>query len=397
MEQITSKETMTWVSHAIAYFNNVGKNQKDLAKVLGIEESRLSEMKHGTAKMSPSLMERIVDACGAPRRGTGRFESVEIYDNLASFFELFDRVSNNRFFSRLNTVFSRDDYIKVIASKFRLESNNRNVVPEKEHQKLTINKINELLRSTEFEKSCRSYEESLKPSNNQNLKWRNYENDFFSKNGFKMNGLIADTKEIFHILYLQFLLRNHDSGYKFANDEKVNINPLIEYSPVVITGKKILTMSNCDIKNAPINCSVIQQFGEIHEYNEIPTDDSLNNLHFEHTVSVKPDLWSEVLIELYLSEAMNYHLLIHLSKKSISKRILPQITVEDREALENGSLGEIEKDDRVIVIQNINILALFNYIDEIKKWCALPLDTHYKLKQEIAIEGGYVPGAKVLV
>lgn len=397
MEQITTKETMTWVNHAIAHFNSMEKNQKELARILGIEESRLSEMKRGTAKMSPSLMENIIDICGAPKRGKGRFEFVEMYDDLSSFLESFDNVSDNFFFRRLNDALSRNDYVDALIHAYNLEPGSHDAILEKDRRELTISKVNEILKSTAFAELCCIYQDSLKSSNNSDFKWQNYQPEGCYRRSFKMNNLIIDTEEAFHSLYLQWLLLSQYSEYKFASDTKININPLIEYSPVVITGKRILTVSSGYVKGPPMNNHVTQQFGNLQNYNELPTRNSLGFINSKHVISVKPDLWNEAFVELYLSEAMNYHLLIHLSKKSISKYCDPEIHDEFTAISEKNLLAEVGKDDRVIVINNINVLNLFNNMEDIRKWCGLPSDNHYELKQEIAIAGGYVPGAKVLV
>jgi len=383
MEEITIKETMTWIGHAIAYFNNKEKYQKDIAKILDIEESRLSEMKRGTRKMPSSLMEKIVDACGAPRRGVGRFEFVEMYGSLYEFFEKFDDVTDNHFFRRLSEALSRNDYINFLIKGYNLKPDTIENITEVEQREFIINRVNKLLRSPKFNKLCSSYQESLISSQSRDFNWMNNDlNEYF-----EMNDIIIKDGASFHCLYLQWLLLNH-AEYEFGNKSTVNIAPLIDSSPVVITGARILNISNDRICKAPININVTKRFGSVNGYPEIstgdisryhgrcPSQDLLTYPMDTNMISVKPDLWEKVQCELYLGEAMNYHLLINLTRYNYS---------------------EVGKYNRMILIHNINPLSLLNCIEEMRKWCGLPLDNHYQLKQAIARAGGYVPGAKVLI
>jgi len=57
----------------------------------------------------------------------------------------------------------------------------------------------------------------------------------------------------------------------------------------------------------------------------------------------------------------------------------------------------VKENDLFVVIENIDSRKLFSIIEDVRKWCALPIDNHFELKKNIARAGGYVPGARVLV
>ena len=115
MNDLTKYDTILWIKHAIANFKGIGKNQKKLSEQLGIEETRLSEMKAGKAVMTPNLMKKITELCGTPRRNPGRFEYAELYDDLNLFFSCFADVTEKRFYRQILNTLENVEYIELIS------------------------------------------------------------------------------------------------------------------------------------------------------------------------------------------------------------------------------------------------------------------------------------------
>lgn len=403
MPKLTKHDTMLWINHAIANFKSRGKNQKDLAAKLGLEESRLSEMKSGTGTISPSLMERIVDLCGAPRRNPGRYEMLEMYDSLEVFFESFRPVTENRFYRNLIETFNKDSYINQICKHTYLEPETFDCSEPEAKRELTVTRINELLHSEEFNAICLQYKEHLHQKEGRDFSWKNDKigDGWHERDCFKMNELYIKNFGVFHGLYLLWLLASHIDNYSFASGEPVNLNPLKDLSPVVLIGRCLLFMNNSRLdEHSPINQASKELFGKKAHYRDI------NGRHFSEAEDLDyisdqschvPDFWQHVCCELYLSDNMNYHLLIHLAPSSIIRYIDPDIEHEYKAILDINQLSDIRAEDRAAMITNINPLDLFQQIEEVRKWCGLPQDSHYELKKQIAKAGGYIPGVKVLV
>lgn len=389
MDKITKQDTMLWINHAIARFNGLGKNQKNLAEALGMNETRLSEMKGGKGNISPNLMERIVDLCGAPKRGKGRFEYTEIYNRLDDFLETYDSISTNRYYHRLIKALSAKEYIEELLSNVFLDSGVFDGQSDKLRHEFIINLINKVIQSDEFSSICFGYQEALKSDRGSNFDWKNYSPQRNYPDVFMMKGLIVDKKEIFHALYLQWLLLQKYPEYVFSLKNELTPEALPDSIPVVITGERILTLSKDYLpNNCPINRDSVNEFGPISNYHDL-----VNRYPSHEAISTKPEFWPEVRCELYLGEAMNYHLLIHLTPTIMEYKDLGDNDEQDINKWESF----VKKEDRIIVIANINSLSLLNDMEELRKWCGLPKDNYYELKQSIARNGGYVPGAKVLV
>lgn len=385
--KITKHDTILWINHAIAKFNGLDKKQKDLADALGIDDSRLSEMKKGKGTISKNLIDKIVDLCGAPKRGKGRFEYAEMYNSLNDFMDKYDSVSTNRYYHRLIKSFSEKDYTDMFLSNVSLVSETLNDQCSETRQAFTINLINEIIHSREFNDICMNYQDSLITANGKKIKWENYCPQGSYRDVFMMKGLIIKDKNVFHALYLQWVLINKYPEYEFSIEKQLNVEPLPDSIPLVITGERILTLSNHGLRSSsPINRPSLEKFGSVDSHHEL-----LTRHYYEEKINTKPDYWKEVRCELFLGEAMNYHLLIHLSPACIG--YYDTFDVADINVWE----AAVEKEDRVAVITNINPLSLLNDMEELRKWCGLASDNHYELKRSIAKSGGYVPGARVLV
>ena len=403
MQKQTKYDTILWINHAIAYFKSLGKTQKDLALKLGLEESRLSEMKNGSGSISPTLMNNIIDLCGSPRRNSGRFEMLEVYSNLDDFFNIFPSITENRFFRNLIKTFNKKSYIDQICNHCYLIPGivNENESDDKKRE-IIISRINELTYSEKFNSIFIEYDENLH-SDDCRRNYYSWREQFDLHNG-GINGIYINELKIFHGLYLIWLIKKKVKDYYFSDKKSDNIEQIKDLSPIIIIGSRLLIMKNQfrPETDTTINKISKELFGRKRNYTDINGDrcndwDRMHYIPDDKENYYYPDWWGAVSCELYLSENMNYHLLIHLSPSLFIQYYPdPDIDNEYKANLDINELSDILQKDRGAVITNIDPLDLFQQIETLRKWCDLPKDSHYELKKQIAKAGGYIPGAKIL-
>ena len=388
MKNFTKHDTMLWINHAIAHFKSLDKSQKDLAIHLGVAESRLSEMKNGSGNLNPSLMTNIIDLCGAPRCNSGRFEIVEMYDSFNEFIEMFRGVTENRFFRNLMKNFNNKSNIDQLCKHcYLIPSTFDPNQSDSKKRELTISRINELICSKDFNNICIQYKENLHLEYKYNRS-RSFWIDTVCERLREINGLEIKEFEFFHKLYLLWYLSNKVENYHFASDDSVRLDPVKDTSKIVIIGSRLLMMRNQfnqHDRDTAINRDSEELFGKALYYG--PSHSSENG----------PDFWGAVSCELYLSDQMNYHLLIHLAPNRIEYVRDPDIEDTRKQELDVNFIADVNPEDRAVVIANINPLVLFEQIREVRKWCRLSSDLDYELGKKIAKAGGYIPGAKVLI
>ncbi|MEC7306584.1 MULTISPECIES: helix-turn-helix domain-containing protein [Vibrio] len=397
MLHLTKNDLILWVTHAIAHFESLGKKQKDLANSLGIEATRLSEMKTGKGTLSPNLIERITELCGAPRRNPGRFEYAELYPDLDTFFLSLLPVTENRFYKKILTMLSNADYLdSIISHCSSREDNNLETSLSREQ---AIDNINSLLVKDEFQSICLNYQKHLLDSGlSWTFKWANTEKQGWnSKDKLIIENITISDERIFHSLYLAWCLKQHIIEYEFGSERLVNINPTKDRTSLVMTGDRILTLQSESSVNYPINKEIEKLLGSAHSYKDIHSRNSPfgdQPILSPKKQEPKPDRWGDIRCEVYLSENMNYHFLIHMTADIMEfedQNILEYPTeLNDREPI-------VQPNDRIAVITNISSLELYRQVEELRKWVGMPSDNLYKLKQKIAKAGGYVPEAIVLL
>ncbi|USD61303.1 helix-turn-helix transcriptional regulator [Vibrio sp. SCSIO 43140] len=397
MLHLTKNDLILWVTHAIAHFESLGKKQKDLALALGIKETRLSEMKTGKGTLSPNLIERITELCGAPRRNPGRFEYAELYPDLDTFFSSLLPVTENRFYRKILTMLSNSDYLDAIIN--HCSSNEADDLETPVSREQTIDNINSLITNKEFQSVCVNYQKHLLDSGlSRAFKWANTaKQGWNSKDKLTIENVTISDERIFHSLYLAWRLKQYVIEYEFGSERSININPTKDRTSIVMTGDRILTLQSESSANYPINKEIEKILGSASSYKNIYSSHSPfgeQPIFSPRKLEPKPDWWSDIRCEVYLSENMNYHFLIHMTAETMEfedQNILEYPTdLNDREPI-------VHPNDRIAIITNISSLELYRHVEELRKWVGMPSDNLYKLKQKIAKAGGYVPEAIVLL
>ncbi len=396
---MTKYDTILWINHAIAYFSSIDKKQKDLAAQLGIEETRLSEMKRGKGSLSPNLMKKISDLCGAPRRKPGRFEYAEVYSCFESFTSNFTNITNNRFMRGLVDLFQdKNNQDQLTKFCYVLDADNRNA------NSATLSDINDLLRNEEFSKVCTKYLIWLRDYEKASSRtWEGWSNENSSVDFtpiLRIGQINIRDKSVFNALFRLWLLVSNCPEFQFG--EPLNLQPVVPLSSIILTGQKVLVFSNCiqrsvvgGIDRLALNEGHVAKFGYPYGY---PRDWVQDEFYINFNEFGQPIEWKEVRCELYLSENMNYHLVVHLSQSGIQSYPDWDKYGSSAEFMDKTTYVTTvcPESDRLAVIENINSLDLFRVVEEARKWCGLPKDNLFELKRKIALSGGHVPGARLL-
>lgn len=380
MQRITKSDTVLWINHAVSYFKSINKTQKDMARILDLDESRISEMKNGVGTLSPSLMKKITEYCGAPRRNPGRYLEAELYKSLDSFVEDFSAVTNNRAEIALLKLLKNERFYSQFLSELSLTD----IYKTGDKQALE-HKLNELLASDEFAAVCDQYTEVF-DSNNHNKSWF-----YFCKQnsaGLSVDGVVIGDLSAFKILYLISKRLIPLPGFKLGEHRQFSIQPVSPDVPMVMTGNRVLVM----------NSQSLEKFNKTIKTDELARQQACLQLMRPNLFELKPeqfvfDEWACGRCDVYLSENLNYHFIIHLSATVIADGTHS----EDLDPSVDDYYGIRSPGDRLVVIESVNVLNLFQQIELIRKWFSLPEDTLLELREKIAKAGGYIPGARVLL
>ena len=235
-------------------------------------------------------------------------------------------------------------------------------------------RISELIDNTEFSELCLSYQQYLHSLDDENyFEWGNVAG---RHKHLKIGDMHMDEEHIFHCIYLAWLFIKKYPDYQLGGENDLNIDPIVPSTPVVLTGSRILNIKSGPSFKVSANQEIINKLGKSGRYPKIcGYHDTRLKISTNH-IEPKPDYWISSKFEVYLSENMNYHLLIHLS---------------------DNDDGTSPPKERLIIIMNVELLDLLKEIEKLRKWHGLPIDNHYALKQQIAKAGGHVPGARVLL
>lgn len=370
---ITKEESIRWINHAIAFYENLGKKQKEMADDFGLPPSRLSELKNPKlpTKVTKSQIEQIIKLCGSPRRDPGRFEHAELYDSLDTFFESFIPVSLNRFHRAVYKSLSNQATVDHILEECNFE------VSSLDNQ---IDNINQFVRSDGFSLLC------LDETFNEKVRSPTTEYLLSLIKPYGINNI--STEAFYRLRQLNSLIKELPD-FVLGGESKNGLSPTIPRTQIVLTGKRIAAFLPPErIFKYPVNKQISDELNTL----------SGGCLPYFSQKSQIPELdsWRSIRVEVYLSEDMNYHLLIHLSHGEMSPVDSSyESTIPEGFSWCNYDAVVLKK-DRIAVIKNVSSLDLFEQIEELRKWQGLGEDNLYELKQNIAKAGGHVAGAVVL-
>jgi hypothetical protein len=383
MVAVSKEESMLLIQHAISAFQNEGKKQKELGELLGsdgspVSASRISEGKIGKWKLLPSQRQMIIEHYGYPRRGKGQYIKAEVYDKVTEFIDDYEDSSKKRLKRRLYELFMRKDYQGVILSYLKKDETRFYTEVQSKSLVCDISIVEELLSQPEtkiwydsyrndylsIDEQCNKHFKSLLTSVDSRLS--TYSNDSFQK-------------VLYRIAQFKFELMP-----EFSFDYDVDV-PSIPRKEMIITGDEVLNFkADCctvEFNNAADMLGKGTNFRSLLARGAIPEGSEIND---------KPDNWKRVILRLYLSENMHYHLWIRLDDTPHVHTFEESYDADYHAGISDDGLV------RNIVIKDLCRINFLKEIEIIRKWCGWTCDFNDDIKREVAKVGGYVPGAEVL-
>jgi hypothetical protein len=392
MATVSKEESMLLIQHAISAYLHEGKKQKELGELLGIDGSRVSEGKIGKWKLSPSQRQIIIDHYGYPRRGKGQYIKAEVYNSVSEFIEDYDESSKKRFKRRMYELLTRKDYQELILGRMSardqwgLSSNFESVLQDDD-----IEIIDSLLSQPETKiwydskKAC-AYEQYGVAKE----KCDRYFKSLLNSMGDRLLGHPDSGFQsmLYHIAKFKFELMPE---FSFNNNEDV---PSVGLKELVITGDEVLNFKvlckNVSFNNA---ADILGLRDKLYKFRTCTSDGWV--IPEDTEINCKPDNWERVILRLYLSESMHYHLWIRFDD---FPHILEKSEADCDAEYYDRYYGGVNDDGlfRNIVIKDLCHINYLKEIEIIRKWCGCSFDFHEDIKREVAKVGGYVPGAEVL-
>ncbi len=376
MVAVSKEESMLLIQHAISAYLNEGKNQKELGALLGIDGSRISEAKIGKWKLSPSQRQMIIDNYGYPRRGKGQYIKAEVYDTVTEFIDDYEDSSKKRLKRRFYELLMRKDYQDVIVRKLAplKGSVGKNIggYSEFELPAFDIELVETILSQPEIKIWYDNYNSKKVPDYN-----------YLSLMSSIHDDLIDNLNPQFEAILYRIAQFKFELMPEFSFFSGVDV-PSIPHKELIITGDEVLNFKS-DCCRLEFN-KVADLFGSRELYGPFSTC----GISEGSVINDNPDNWERVILRLYLSESMHYHLWIRLDDTH---------HVADYEDHYNADYQAGITDDglvRNIVIKDLCRINFLKEIEIIRKWCGWPFDFNDDIKRELAQVGGYIPGAEVL-
>jgi len=394
MVAVSKEESMLLIQHAISAYLNEGKNQKELGELLStdgsiVSGSRISEGKIGKWKLLPSQRQVIIDNYGYPRRGKGQYIKAEVYDTVTEFIDDYENSSKKRLKRRLYELLMRKDYQEAILSYFKEDGDvNRFYTGERPEPLICdISIVDSLLSQPETKIWYDSYQGHLDNDNNR---------EQYDKN-FKLLLISVDVRlpeytgcdfqrKFYRVAQFKFELM---PNFSFHGDIDV---PSISRKEMTFTGDEVLNFK-ADCCRIEFN-NAADLFGDRDSYYDLGVSNhSYRNIIQEGSeINAKPDNWKRIILRLYLSESMHYHLWIRLDDFDHVDKADYFGDFFDEQFQGINDDGVV----RNIVIKDLCRINFLKEIEIIRKWCGCPTDFNDDIKREVAKVGGYIPGVEVL-
>ena len=387
MNDLSKHESKLFVQHAVTASQARGMNQKQLAELLGIEPSRLSEAKKGKGSITDSRKKIIIEHFGLPARGKGQYVRGEIYSSVDDFIAQYEATSTARHLSRLRSIFERKDYQQLVCSLFLCIKH----PTDEENYAAICQFINELIDDDTFTSWGKALHDYLDADDNDANK-PEFPNTLIERmeSGFSetcnARFVIAHAQktrsyEFQTILYWLWFYKDQHREFVFASTKHPIESPHVN-NKMVITGDVVLEYKQNLRDNQTINKfdSNDRRFRCLGNKGLLPTHLPYPSagIDIQGVIDPTPDYWPDVDVRLFLSNSMDYRLWIRLHKAD--SRCGP---------------GQPE-DYRDVVIKQIPWTTLHKDIEKVRKWIGVAWSFEDQINHEIACAGGYVPGAEVL-
>lgn len=364
MKTYTKAHSTLLLNHAITAVVAKGRKQNSLARDYDIEESRISEAKLGKHKLDDGVLARLEQDFGFPRGEKGRYLVSEHYPTIDEFLCCHEHIQQSRLVQRLYQLTQRADYRALIARPFFLDQD-KSGLDDSRFTAAVLAGLDQLLAREEFFEwyACELHSSALVDAK--------YIMPLLRECGIYFLANFDDTlsKQAVAVLFRLASLK-----YEFLPDFLFSASLLVENvveQEFVLVGDEILSCSAVRRDGGAFN--VDHPLKEKFKAYAFPT----YNLHVDiaQPIYCSFDDWQQVDVQLYLTRALKYHLVITFYHCDGSVR---------------------KATDRRVLIENINRNSVLVEFEKIREFMGLAEDLYHDIKFNIAASGGYVPGAKVL-
>jgi hypothetical protein len=354
-------------AHAVSKLANQSKNQKEIAKLLGIDEANITRAKQGTHHFSPSQLDTLIKEYGSPKIAYGKYVQaglIETIDDFIAGYEkrhldvligiLIDTLKHPKFQSCLANWFVstevRKDYKDHWDDEDKYESNFYNwmlTVLQKPPFKEWFLKIHdEVTKEEGFSYAINRYWDDFIEILNPTI----YDCGQFPQDVFYFIGFLS---ERFNIADLA-TTRKPDI-LNTSNEIVLTGTVIDEYKSNVTNASFDLYRSLKKTLQSMENTMVSQ-----HPFSETNLNDDFEKIIVQDTS-----------IDLYLNDCMEYRILI--TEFNINEQVLNRF-----------------------VVNNIPCDKVFLEYTKLKKHFNESITDIDSLKEVIAANGGYIAGALVL-
>lgn len=410
-------KTKALLIHATA-----ASSTKEVAELIGTTSTRISEGKDKRWRLPTESAEVLIEAFGPARAEQGDYFEAEIWDSFDGYKKQSPVVVAKRQLAKIATILNDD--VNLYGFLDSIDLIDTPIVDKVELRQVKLDAVNELIYHPTFIKwhkflksqsddtrpyagdyyraFCIDVDRLLETSLKESVSYHGIDR---SANFYEDGSLKALFKElgILHIgslitrdtlgpfASLLYLIGEFTANYqwisglynlplpaaKYLVGMKLNCSDAILHKPVVLTGD-VIWNDECQSFTEPMFFNSLDLLPNvIREGNKSDPYDYLKNTFMYRDIYVGLDRYSGVNVQLNLAKSMTYHLYFQLG-----------------ELLYNEHL-DISK-GRSIVIKDIRADEVFDVINDFADYFKLQHVPMIEIKQMIAKNGGFIPGAMYL-
>jgi hypothetical protein len=420
----TATETEQLLRHALDSTSRLTKGR--LATELGVAPARISEGLSGEWKLGGDTREKLIEKYGQPRGKRGRYVEAETSESISDFLQYEHEVSRKRHLETVLVALTAPGFLQELAGHIikpdREDFSGIPPVLTPRQASQTLEKIEQFLMSPEFAewleairighqrlgKSKVSAEhlqdyfrastfydidqvaeltfpiERPEPPSDHGLK------DYADRYGLAfqhINGLDLAA------LGAAFLSLQDENYYRAAGLKKPislakppSRRALVEIKEFVLTGDRVWQERgrfNSPKIGQPFTEAGVFRLPLKYPHQVLsPTFERQRNLEVPSggkRVDWNLDYWTTYRVELFLNQDCNYALVIELG-------------TDHGPVIANG----LHLTERTILIPKISGRHVLEHLNELRDWLGMDELPEISIKENIALKGGYIPGAEIL-
>jgi hypothetical protein len=414
---LSHDETKSILIHATA-----ASSTKEVAELIGTTSSRISEGKDKRWRLPAESEKVLIEAFGPVRAEEGYYFEAEVWNSFEEYKKQSPTVVAKRQLVKIASILN--DEVKLCEFLNSVDLKDTTIVDKVELRQVKLDVINELIYHPTFckwHKFLKSHSHDRHINTNDYLGFLWVHADFLVESSLKeVTRYLRDNrsikvpdsgslKEVFTelgISYISSLIPRDSLGpfssllyligeftenyqwvsglfkrplpaNKYFVGTQLNYGEPIQNKPIVLTGN-VIWNHECQSFKEPMFFSALNLLPNV-VTEGIKTDpyEILRHNSVYKNIYVGPDRYTGASVQLNLTKSMVYHLHFQLG-----------------ELIANEYLNT--NNGRSVVIKDIRPDDVFDLIEDFAEYFKLQMIPMIQIKQEIAKNGGFIPGALVL-